>query len=594
MEDTDEENMLPQGASAKKRPKLGRVCEVKKKLLLSTHEIGPDCNCSRLKCFSQINCDDRRKIITHFNSMSNYDEQNLHLSGLITTHPVARRRPRKDKGEADLHNNSYQYKVRISRENKVMEVQICYKAFLSLHGITGRRVQSIQASLRTTGRIQKDGRGKHSNRPNKISEDTLSKVLSHIQSLKGRHAHYSLHDSKRLYLPEELNIKKLHDMYSELNPKNHVSYETYRTIFNTKFNISFGYPRTDTCSSCDEFKAKLNSLEADLAATHGIAQRKLILKSIKKIQVENDLHKRRADTFYRKKREVRKESQKSLAHEGICMDFQKNLKLPNISTNDVYYKRQLSYYLFNIHILSNSKSVFYVYDETTAKKGSDEVSSMLYDFIMFHLPNTVRHLTIFCDSCGGQNKNYNVFRFLYYMVHQRKLLDTVNVIFPVRGHSYMECDRNMALVNQRHLAQIPKDWTQHLRTIRQKPSPFVVEECDQDIFRNWSDFFKSAFKPKCPFASRPIKELKIEQDQAHLIFYRDTYNGAFTSCVITLPRGKRNITKLLPGEFEFPSKLYYDRIPIPLPKFKDLQVLKRFCESPEAQKYYEQLPCIRD
>ncbi|KAF2904063.1 hypothetical protein ILUMI_02113 [Ignelater luminosus] len=196
--------------------------------------------------------------------MSSYDEQNLYLGELICVKPVARRRPRKDQDDADLHKNSYKYKVRIFRENEVVEVPICYKAFLSFHGVTGRRIQSIQSSLQLTGQIQKDGRGKHSNRPNKVSEETTTKVHSHIRSLRCRKIHYSLHDSKKLHLPEELNITKLHKMYLELNPNYPVSYETYRQIFNTKYNISSAYPHTDTYSSCDEFKASLNSLNQEV------------------------------------------------------------------------------------------------------------------------------------------------------------------------------------------------------------------------------------------------------------------------------------------------------------------------------------------
>jgi hypothetical protein len=50
------------------------------------------------------------------------------------------------------------------------------------------------------------------------------------------------------------------------------------------------------------------------------------------------------------------------------MDFQKNVPLPNIATNNVYYKRHLSMYSFNIHILSTGRSAFYTYPETLAKK----------------------------------------------------------------------------------------------------------------------------------------------------------------------------------------------------------------------------------
>lgn len=54
--------------------------------------------------------------------------------------------------------------------------------------------------------------------------------------------------------------------------------------------------------------------------------------------------------------------------------------MPNITTNDVYYKRQLSVYIFNIHVLSTGDSIFYIYPETIGHKGSDEVCSFLHHF----------------------------------------------------------------------------------------------------------------------------------------------------------------------------------------------------------------------
>lgn len=104
-------------------------------------------------------------------------------------------------------------------------------------------------------------------------------------------------------------------------------------------------------------------------------------QSKKKINVEHELHLRKADAFYSRKRNERKLANKSKSVEAIYMDYQKNLNCPNITTNDVYYRRQLSFYLFNIHTLSTQESVFYTYDQTIAKKGSDDVTSILYNFV---------------------------------------------------------------------------------------------------------------------------------------------------------------------------------------------------------------------
>ncbi|PSN52290.1 hypothetical protein C0J52_08327 [Blattella germanica] len=80
------------------------------------------------------------------------------------------------------------------------------------------------------------------------------------------------------------------------------------------------------------------------------------------------------------------------------------------------------------------------------KKGSAEVVSFLRHFIFNLLKSGVRHLEIFY----GQNKNYYIFRYLHYvLVTETPMFDTIKMTFPIRGHSYLECNRDMALVNQK-------------------------------------------------------------------------------------------------------------------------------------------------
>ena len=81
------------------------------------------------------------------------------------------------------------------------------------------------------------------------------------------------------------------DLYSDL----HVSYETYRKIFNNDFNISFGYPRTDTCSKCDEIKISIKKASKELSNNPDSEHLK---QALQKLQFKRDIHQRKADTFY--------------------------------------------------------------------------------------------------------------------------------------------------------------------------------------------------------------------------------------------------------------------------------------------------------
>lgn len=565
-EQDDERNYFIEG-EGKKRKKYGRLRDVNKKLNLQSHVTGENCQCKRLKCFDNVPLTARSEIIKNFNLLKSVDEQNIHLCGMITVQPVQQRRSRvADKNIAKFHEGSYSYRVRFTNEGQTCEVPVCQKAFLALHGIKSKKLEVLQRSLKFSGAPPQDKRGRHNTRPNKLSLDVRKCIIEHITSFKGRQSHYSLKDSTKTYLPEDLNIKKMHRMYLEKFPDFHTSYESYRTIFVTDFNISFGYPRSDTCSICDEYLAKIKSLEAErnntsLASKNITTQQKLE-NEIKKISVDNKVHKLKAQEFYTRKREAKNTSRKDLTKEAICMDFAKNLPTPNISTNDVYYKRQLSVYSFNIHVLSSNQSIFYMYPETTGRKGSDEVCSLLHHFIYNFLDDKVRHLEIFCDSCGGQNKNYTLFRYIHHLVHVQNKLDSIKVSFPIRGHSYMECDKDFGLINQKARVELPDEWAEVFKLARTKPAPFDVVQVTENFFKTWTKYFSINFyKTKCPFQSRPIREIKILKEDPHFLYFRSSWNGTWETVVMVDPKKWKNYctSKRIKNEFELPTMSYEGR-----------------------------------
>jgi hypothetical protein len=50
------------------------------------------------------------------------------------------------------------------------------------------------------------------------------------------------------------------------------------------------------------------------------------------------VHLRKVQIIHTRKREARKKSMKNTEFAAIALEFQKNLPIPNISTNDVYHK----------------------------------------------------------------------------------------------------------------------------------------------------------------------------------------------------------------------------------------------------------------
>ena len=63
---------------------------------------------------------------------------------------------------------------------------------------------------------------------------------------------------------------------------------------------------------------------------------------IKNVQVGQDLHLKKSGKFYALGKKYWEKARKTEDLEAIVMDYQRNLQIPNSTTNDVYYRR--SYY----------------------------------------------------------------------------------------------------------------------------------------------------------------------------------------------------------------------------------------------------------
>uniref|UniRef100_A0A6P7F3E6 Uncharacterized protein LOC114324751 n=1 Tax=Diabrotica virgifera virgifera TaxID=50390 RepID=A0A6P7F3E6_DIAVI len=109
-----------------------------------------------------------------------------------------------------------------------------------------------------------DKRGKHTNRPNKHSEEQIESVKTHIESIPKYQSHYSrAKNIKKEYLNCDMTITGLYtDFYvpwcreRNITP---VKESAYRKIFCTHYNIGFKLPRSDTCKTCDETTIKIQA-----------------------------------------------------------------------------------------------------------------------------------------------------------------------------------------------------------------------------------------------------------------------------------------------------------------------------------------------
>lgn len=121
----------------------------------------------------------------------------------------------------------------------------------------------------------------------------------------------------------------------------------FRNIFCTSFNIGFGSPRTDVCSTCLAYDEKIKQASDETSKSELIA--------------EKQIYTREAKNFC----DHLKESRSNMI--TFSYDCEKNLPLPKSADQIVYYKRQL--YLYNFTVVQGSSN---------ARLTSDNVRSYLW------------------------------------------------------------------------------------------------------------------------------------------------------------------------------------------------------------------------
>ncbi|CAH1101324.1 unnamed protein product [Psylliodes chrysocephalus] len=127
-----------------------------------------------------------------------------------------------------LEVKSFEYALIVS------EKMVCVKAFASIHAVTLPSLKRIQLSIVEKGCATRDMRDKHTCCPRNYSKEATILIMNHVP------------------------VKDMHKTFLQGYYLN-VPYKMYWKIFKTKFNIKFGYPRSDTCAECDKYQHTLSN-----------------------------------------------------------------------------------------------------------------------------------------------------------------------------------------------------------------------------------------------------------------------------------------------------------------------------------------------
>lgn len=318
--------------------------------------------------------------------------------------------------------------------------RVCKQFFLrSLGGLGRTVVENIAQNFLRNGSPRKEKRGGDKKSNNYAARRKL--VKDFIRSLPGRESHHNRTKSKRIYLCSDIHgIKHLWNIFlkkERITDKTFINYRFFYNIFKKAFNIGFGSIKTDACSTCSMYTNKIRS------ATEKGEKSKLMM--------EKHVHKKRANVFY----ELVSEKRPGLA--TFCFDHQQNLVIPRVQDQQAYYSRQMYTYNFGVvrgredNKLTRENCFVYTWNENDHKKDSSACCSALLHALTSSDLTGIDTVRLCSDACGGQNKNMSlIYMACHFLssVRAARQVKNIELVFPVRGHSFLPCDRLFGLIEK--------------------------------------------------------------------------------------------------------------------------------------------------
>ena len=160
----------------------------------------------------------------------------------------------------------------------------------------------------------------------------------------------------------------------------------------------------------------------------------------------------------------------------------------------MFYARLLWTYSFGVHNCADDSACMYLWSESEAKRGSSEVCSCLSHYLDTHESKT-RHLVLFSDSCGVQNKNKIMFAFLLRLIKLRRF-DRIDHIFLTRGRTFLPNDRDFGVIEKfkkGEMAYVPTDYASIIENAR-TADPFRTVNMQTTDVSDYKSFSQANLK----------------------------------------------------------------------------------------------------
>lgn len=358
--------------------------------------------------------ENRESIYGEFRNLGDIDAQRQYLYKLIENN-------RKKRCTNLTSSSRRKFTLKYCFIVKDEKIIVCRKFFMATLNVTDAIIRSSTITKGNEyGIIQKDQRGKHIPH-NKLLDSEEEFIKKHIESFPAVESHYCRKTSNKKYIDSSLNVNIMYQMYKKQCSIEQIKGSglgKYRQVFKS-YNLGFFKPKKDQCKRCLAFRSLSNEEKEERYESYQ-----------KHIQKKDMARKERNED-----KDIAKNDSETLA---FNFDLQAVLTTPKGAAGEIFYMRKLAVYNLTIYNLGNQDVLCCLWDETQGKRGGNEISSCIYNFISSQ--TAITSVRMMSDSCGGQQKNSVFASMCLNLVQTHPTLSAITHKFFETGHTEMECD----------------------------------------------------------------------------------------------------------------------------------------------------------
>ncbi|KAL0879752.1 hypothetical protein ABMA27_003465 [Loxostege sticticalis] len=411
----------------------------------------------------------------------------------------------------------------IRADDKVSPAQMLYGTNIRIPGVFFEQKNETALKKKnneTNNSSMKDNRGSHQNH-NKVDESIKEGIKLFIESIPKIESHYIRANSKRHYIDGSKAVTDLHRDYVERCKSQNLPYGTYMMfyrIFTQDLNISFFTPKKNLCDVCEAYK--------NIADEEKESQK----QDYEKHMSEKDLS--------RREKEQDKENKNIFV---AVYDLKAVFQCPKGDVSVFYYKPKLNVLNSTIYDLKNNSVESYVWDESNANRGVNEIGTCVYKYLkkISAMAEDLDKLNVifYSDNCCGQSKNKYITSLYCYAVTCFENIHTITHKYLIKGHTQNEGDNVHSLIEKeikknKKFGPIyaPYQYVTLIKNARKSGKPFIVNELTHDFFvylkklqENWGYNYNED-EQKNSVLWNNVKVLKFCEMEPFAFYYKTSYS----------------------------------------------------------------------